>query len=90
MCIRDSIYLKYLEIKDEIILTNLKEISTLLGQASSRQCGNCKREYQFNNFIQRYPKPYQDQILKLWENLDIRFYCSYCYLLEIIREIKKK
>jgi hypothetical protein len=71
-------------------MTNLKEISTQLGHSLFRNCGNCKREYYFNNFIQHYPKSHHDRILKLWENPSIRFYCSYCYLLEIIREIKKK
>ena len=70
-------------------MTKSKEISTKIGHASIRYCGNCKREYNFNNFIQNYPESHHDQIMKLWKNPDIRFYCSYCYLLEIIKELKK-
>ena len=71
-------------------MANLPEISTQFNQTSSIYCGKCKKEYQFIKFISQYPKQHHDRILQLWENNDIRFYCSYCYLLEIIKEIKKK
>ena len=71
-------------------MSKLKDFSTELGHTTIRCCGNCKREYTFNNFIQKYPEPHHNQIIKIWQNPEIIFYCSYCYLLEIIREIKKK
>ncbi|MFW9897590.1 MAG: hypothetical protein ACFFD7_17425 [Candidatus Thorarchaeota archaeon] len=61
-----------------------------LDQSSVRYCGNCKREYNLNDFIIKYPKPYHPKVLKLWNNQKIKFYCSYCYLLKIIQQIKKE
>ncbi|MFX0082408.1 MAG: hypothetical protein ACFE94_11730 [Candidatus Hodarchaeota archaeon] len=66
-----------------------KEFSTSIGHSSIRYCGNCTKEYKFSNFIQKYPEPHHDKIIKLWQNPEITFYCSYCYLLKIIREIKR-
>jgi hypothetical protein len=57
---------------------------------SIRYCGNCKREYTFDNFMLNYPNSYRDQGLKLWYNQEIKFYCSYCYLLKIIKKINKE
>jgi len=57
---------------------------------SVRYCGNCKREYNFDDFTVIYPKPHQDQAMKLWYNQQIQFYCSYCYLLKIIKKINKE
>ncbi|MHA2009064.1 MAG: hypothetical protein ACXABO_16990 [Promethearchaeota archaeon] len=71
-------------------MTNLEKIPTKPYLPSNRHCGNCKREYNFNSFIQNYPEPHHDVITKVWQNSEIRFYCPHCYLLEIIREIKKK
>ena len=56
---------------------------------SIRYCGNCNKEYKFNNVIGDYPKLFQDPITTLWKNPDIKFYCYYCYLLKIIKSIKK-
>jgi len=69
------------EINDNQSITNHKPI---------RYCGNCKGEYTFENFIQKYSELYHDLATSLWQNPKIRFYCSYCYLLEIIKTIKKK
>ena len=55
-----------------------------------RYCGDCKREYSFDNFIVNYPKIHHNQVMKLWHNQQIQFYCSYCYLLKIIKKIKKE
>jgi exonuclease I len=66
-------------------MVKLKEFSIEVGHNSIRYRGNCKREYTFNNFIQKYPESHHDQIIKLWQNTE----SSYCYLLEVIREIKK-
>lgn len=57
---------------------------------SIRYCGNCKKEYLFNNVMKRYSKLIQDSIIKLWKNQEVQFYCSYCYLLKLIKLIKKK
>ncbi len=69
------------EIKDRLTITNLKSI---------RYCGNCKGEYKFEKFIQKYSKSHSDFMTNLWQNPKIRFYCPYCYLLEIIKSINKK
>lgn len=71
-------------------MTNIENIPSKPYSTSIRYCGNCKKEYDFNNFIQNYPEPRHNVITKVWQNQEIRFYCSYCYLLEIIKEIKKK
>ena len=56
-----------------------------------RYCGNCKKEYNLDDFTVIYPKPHHAhaQVMKLWHNKQIQFYCSYCYLLETIKKIKK-
>ena len=59
-------------------------------QNSVRYCGSCKREYNFNDFKVIYPIPHQDNAIKLWYNQQIQFYCSYCYLLKIIKKINKE
>jgi hypothetical protein len=59
------------------------------GNNSTRNCGNCKREYKFNRFIEQYSKLHHDRITELWQNPEIRFYCPYCYFLKIIKEINK-
>ena len=69
-------------------MVKTEEIPSKIGQNSIRYCGKCKREYMFKNFLQNYPEPYQDRIIKLWQNPQIRFYCHYCYLLKLIQEIK--
>lgn len=70
-------------------MSKLKDLSPELRHTSIRYCGNCKREYTFNTFIQNYPEPQHDKITKIWQNQEIRFYCSYCYFLEIIKKIKR-
>lgn len=62
---------------------------TITDYKSIRYCGNCKREYTFDNYILNFPKIYHDQVTKLWHNKQIPFYCSYCYLLKVIQKIKK-
>jgi transcription elongation factor Elf1 len=57
---------------------------------SVRYCGNCKKEYTFNDFALIYPKSHYVQVMKLWQNQQIHFYCSYCYLLKVIKTIIKK
>ena len=54
-----------------------------------RYCGNCKKEYSFNDAIKRCPELIQDSITTLWRNPEVKFYCSYCYLLKLINLIKK-
>lgn len=63
---------------------------TIKDQQSIRYCGNCKREYDFDNFILNYPEIHHDKVMRLWSNQQIQFYCSYCYLLKIIKKIKKE
>ncbi len=69
------------EINDNLTITNHKSI---------RYCGNCKGEYKFDSFIQKYSKSHHDLVTNLWQNPKIRFYCQYCYLLEVIKLINKK
>ena len=69
------------DIEDNIVKTDYK---------AARYCGRCKEEYNLNDFVVIYPKPHPDQAMKLWHNQQIQFYCSYCYLLEILKKIKKR
>ncbi|MHA2184893.1 MAG: hypothetical protein ACXAAI_07820 [Promethearchaeota archaeon] len=55
-----------------------------------RACGNCKREFIYESVVEKYPEPLHNRITQLWANSQIRFYCPYCYLLKIIKQIKKK
>ena len=57
---------------------------------SVRYCGNCKKEYTFDKYSGNYPKSQHDQLMKLWCNQQIQFYCSYCYLLKVIKKINKE
>jgi len=54
-----------------------------------RYCGNCKKEYSFEDVMKKYPELIQDYIIPFWNNLKVKFYCSYCYLLKLIKVIKK-
>ena len=54
-----------------------------------RYCGNCKKEHSFNDAMKRYPEIIQDSITTLWRNPEVKFYCSSCYLLKLIKLIKK-
>ncbi len=54
-----------------------------------RYCGNCKKEYSFDDVMKRYPTLMQDSITTLWKNSEIDFYCSYCHLLKLVRLINK-
>ena len=56
---------------------------------SKRYCGNCNKEYTFKNVIGDYPELFQVPITTLWKNPEIEFYCSYYYLLKLIKSIKK-
>ncbi|NVM35166.1 MAG: hypothetical protein HWN81_06190 [Candidatus Lokiarchaeota archaeon] len=56
---------------------------------SKKYCGNCNKEYIFENVIGEYPELFHGPITTLWKNSEIKFYCSYCYLLKIIKSIKK-
>ncbi len=55
-----------------------------------RYCGNCGREYSLDDFIVIYPQPNHNQVMKVWDNQKVQFYCSYCYLLEILKKIKRR
>ncbi|MHA2049696.1 MAG: hypothetical protein ACW986_08790 [Promethearchaeota archaeon] len=55
-----------------------------------RVCGNCEKEFMYENVIAKYPEPLHLRIAQLWKDSRIRFFCRYCYLLKIIQEIKKK
>ncbi|MEE9379201.1 MAG: hypothetical protein V3V33_14345 [Candidatus Lokiarchaeia archaeon] len=55
-----------------------------------RYCGNCKKEYSFIDAMKRCPELIQDSITALWKNPEVKFYCSYCYLLKLIKLLKKK
>jgi hypothetical protein len=70
-------------VKTEIILVKPEH-------QSIRYCGNCKKEYTFGKYIGNHPKSHHDQLRKLWYNQQIQFYCSYCYLLKIIKKINKE
>ena len=54
-----------------------------------RQCGNCKKTYQFCEIKKSYPKILHEELKKIWKNPEIKFYCSYCYLLKLIGFLKK-
>ncbi len=56
---------------------------------SKRYCGNCNKEYSFENVIRKYPESFQAPMATIWKNTKIKFYCSYCYLLMIIKSMKK-
>ena len=56
---------------------------------SKRYCGNCNKEYSFDNVIRKYPELYQTPIATIWKNPETKFYCSYCYLLMIIKSMKR-
>ena len=71
-------------------MVKIEKTLTKIIHNSIRYCGNCKKEYTFDKFIGNYPKPHHDQIMKLWSNQQVRFYCSYCYLLKIIKIIKNE
>jgi len=82
----------------------MSEMNTALGDLKSRfsgnrkqeqdilkrYCGMCKKEYSYEEVMKGYPDLIQDSITDLWKNSDINFYCSYCYLLKLVRSIKKK
>jgi hypothetical protein len=71
-------------------MVNIETNPLEIVQTSVRYCGNCKREYNLNDIIIKYPKPHHLKVLKLWNNQEIQFYCSYCYFLKIIQKIKKE
>ncbi|MFX1363647.1 MAG: hypothetical protein ACFFCE_09445 [Promethearchaeota archaeon] len=56
---------------------------------SKRYCGNCKKEYLYEDVIKKYPELFKTPITTIWKNPEIKFYCSYCYLLMIIKSIKR-
>ena len=56
---------------------------------SKRYCGNCNKEYIFENVIGEYPELFQGPITTLWKKSEINFYCSSCYLLKMIKSIKE-
>jgi len=62
----------------------------LIDQIQNRYCENCKKEYQFEIVVEKYPEFYHDRLIELWQNSQIRFFCPYCYLLEFIRFFKKE
>ncbi len=57
--------------------------------AEHRQCGNCKREYHFYDIKKNYPEFFHNELKKIWQNPEIEFFCSYCYLIKIIGFLKK-
>lgn len=72
------------DLKSQFIKTRNKEQDVL-----KRYCGNCKKEYSFDDVMKRYPTLIQDSITTLWKNSEIDFYCSYCHLLKLIKKINK-
>ena len=66
-------------------IENRKEEQDIL----KRYCGNCKKEYSFNDAMKRYPEIIQDSITTLWRNPEVKFYYSYFYLLKLIKSLKK-
>ena len=70
------------DLKSQFIKTRNKEQDVL-----KRYCGNCKKEYSFDDVTKRYPTLIQDSITTLWKNSEIDFYCSYCHLLKLVRLI---
>jgi len=72
------------DLESQFIKTRNKEQDGL-----KRYCGNCKKEYSFDDVMKRYPTLMQDSITTLWKNSEIDFYCSYCHLLKLVRLINK-
>ena len=71
-------------------MVKIEKTLTTTDHNSIRYCGNCKKEYNLDDFVVIYPKPHNDHVMKLWRNQQIQFYCTYCYLLEMIKKIKKR
>ncbi|MHA2037944.1 MAG: hypothetical protein ACW98X_16020 [Promethearchaeota archaeon] len=55
-----------------------------------RFCGNCRKEYNIDDFTAIYPESNRNQAMKVWDNQQVQFFCCYCYLLEILKKIKNK
>ena len=52
-----------------------------------RHCGNCKKDFSYEEVMKTYPELIQDSITMLWKNSEINFYCSYCHLLKLVKKI---
>ena len=55
-----------------------------------RSCGYCNKEFHFQEVKEKYPVLYHEILKKTWQKPEIKFYCSYCYLLKLIRHVKKE
>jgi len=53
-----------------------------------RQCGNCKKTYQFYDIKKNFPEFCHKELKQIWQSPEIEFYCSYCYLIKLIRNVK--
>ena len=53
-----------------------------------RQCGNCKKTYEFGEIKNNFPEFCHKELMKIWQIPEIEFYCSYCYLIKLIRNVK--
>ena len=56
---------------------------------ASKHCGNCNKQFQYGNVKERYPESFHNRLKELWHNKEIKFYCSSCYFLKLIRQVKK-
>ena len=54
-----------------------------------KECSNCKKLFYLSNVKNKVPKYCHEEFFKLWEKSDLEFYCSYCYLLKLLKEINK-
>ncbi|MFX1393020.1 MAG: hypothetical protein ACFFAH_05530 [Promethearchaeota archaeon] len=55
-----------------------------------RYCANCKKQYNFYDVKENYPDLCYNELKELWQDHNIKFYCSYCYLIKLIKYLKSK
>ena len=67
----------------------MRDIYIEIEGEESKHCYNCNKQFHYRNVKKQYPESFHNRLKELWHNTEIKFYCSSCYFLKLIRSLKK-